>query len=100
MTALNGGGPEWRRQNVQGGYQGDNIEATAPELARLAAHHLIRFIALRAHDEGLLGENDSVQALAAWVYIRDSDDGEDAVRALKMLEEVQAEPWVYKGKGE
>lgn len=87
--------------HAQGGYLGvgGNIETIAPALARLAAHHLIRFIVLQAKQVGnRLDDRDAVQAAAAFEYIRKSKDTVDRDRMFKMLEEVGAECWVYKGK--
>ena len=90
------GGDRYGR--VQGGYRSGNIEAAAPELARLAAHYLIRFIVLRAQQTSFLTDDDAVMGAAAYQYIKKSKDKGDRNRMWEMLREVGAGAWCYKDK--
>ncbi len=85
-----------RQMTSETGYRGGDFESAAPELARLAAFHLIRFVVLQAQQDGHLYDGNAVTAAAAVEYIKGSKDSQDTARMWEMLEDVGGEVWVYK----
>ena len=84
----NGG---WNRE-LYGRVHGGSCpcEEIAPDLARLAAIHLIRIIALWARQGSSLSASEAEQAGLAYEYLVSSGDSADLAMAERMLEEVRA----------